>query len=101
MIEWSDDAVVGVVMASKGYPGDYKTGGCTGYAGVGCRYFCFSCGNDAWREAGYILSNGGRLLLTTAKGPTIKDAVEKVNEEMKTLDNEEFFYRKDIAHKAL
>ena len=102
VIEWSDDAVVGVVMASKGYPGDYKTGVLLPDLTVlDPEISVFHAGTMRGEEPGTFLSNGGRLLLTTAKGPTIKDALEKVNEEMKKLDNEAFFYRKDIGHKAL
>lgn len=101
-IEWSDDAVVGVVTAAKGYPGEYKKGmPLPDLTLLGPEISVFHAGTSQREEDGALVSNSGRLLLTTAKGKTIKEAVKKVYAEMKKTDHEEFFYRKDIAYKAL
>ncbi|MBS4179469.1 phosphoribosylamine--glycine ligase [Lederbergia citrea] len=101
-ITWSDDAVVGVVLAAKGYPGEYKKGiALPNLEITDPDVSIFHAGTTRREEDGAYLSNGGRLLLTTAKGDTIKSAVEKVYKEMKKIDDKEFFYRNDIGHKAL
>lgn len=101
-INWSDDAVVGVVLASKGYPGDYAKGVQLPDLTVkDPDVAIFHAGTKRRTEDGAFLSNGGRLLLTTAKASTIEAAVAKVYDAMKSQDHEEFFYRSDIAHKAL
>ncbi len=102
-IEWSDDAVIGVVMASKGYPGEHESGlvlpdlSVINDPDVGV----FHAGTAEGAEPGQYVSAGGRLLLVAAKAPTVKQSFEKVYEEMKKLDHEDFFYRRDIGHKAL
>lgn len=101
-IIWSDDAVVGVVLAAKGYPGDYQKGIALPDLTVSDQDVAvFHAGTIRSDEQGTYLSNGGRLLLTTAKADTIQHAVEKVYQEMKNQNHPEFFYRTDIAYKAL
>ena len=61
-IDWSDDAVVGVVLASKGYPGDYKKGIALPPMPVGnADVAIYHAGTIRREEDGAYLSNGGRL----------------------------------------
>lgn len=102
VIEWASDAVIGVVVASKGYPGDYEKGLPIPDLNVldpGIKVF--HAGTAAGKERGTYESNGGRLLLVAAKGANIQDAYANVYKEMKKLDSEHFFYRSDIGHNAL
>ncbi|MFC5465101.1 phosphoribosylamine--glycine ligase [Lederbergia graminis] len=100
-IKWSNDAVVGVVLAAKGYPGDYEKGvAIPNFESSDPNVSLFHAGTTRPNAEGPYLSNGGRLLLTAAKAETIAAAMEKVYSEMKQLDHPEFFYRKDIAKKA-
>lgn len=98
-LTWSDDAVVGVVVAAKGYPGEYEKGVEFPDLSVVDQATIYHAGT-AKNEAGKLVSNGGRLLLVTAKADTIRAAVDTVYNEMKKIEHEAFFYRKDIAHKA-
>ncbi|MBO0996082.1 phosphoribosylamine--glycine ligase [Bacillus sp. SD088] len=99
---WSDTAVAGVVLAAKGYPAEYKKG-------VPLPELDFAGPNISLYHAGTLLpvkegpyySNGGRLLLMTAKADSISAAVKQVYSEMANITEDEFFYRKDIAAKAL
>lgn len=101
-IKWSNDAVVGVVLAAKGYPGDYEKGvAIPNFESSDPNVSLFHAGTTRPNAEGPYLSNGGRLLLTAAKAETIAAAMEKVYSEMKQLDHPEFFYRNDIAKKAL
>lgn len=98
-LTWSDDAVVGVVVAAKGYPGEYEKGVEFPDLSVVDQATIYHAGT-AKNEAGKLVSNGGRLLLVTAKADTIRAAVDTVYDEMKKIEHDAFFYRKDIAHKA-
>ncbi|MBS4198056.1 phosphoribosylamine--glycine ligase [Bacillus sp. FJAT-49732] len=101
-IQWSNEAVVGVVLAAEGYPGDYKKGvALPTFSSDDSSVALFHAGTSRDDKEGPYLSNGGRLLLAAAKADSIEEAVNKVYQEMKQLDHQEFFYRKDIAHKAL
>lgn len=99
---WSNTAVVGVVLAAKGYPAKYKTG-------VPLPEMIIEHPNVSLYHAGTSLpssegpyySNGGRVLLMSAKADSIPAAVKQVYAEMSKITEDEFFYRKDIADKAL
>lgn len=95
-IEWSDDACVGVVMASAGYPGSYKTGfPVTGLDSLDKDILVFHAGTKL--ESGQILTNGGRVLTVVAMGKTIAEAREKVYANISRIHFEGCHYRKDIA----
>lgn len=98
---WSDDAVVGVVVATKGYPGEYKKGlPLPDLNVVSAETDIYHAGTTKDPQTGRYKSNGGRLLLVTSKGKTIEEAIDKVYSEMEKIEDDSFFYRKDIAHKA-
>ncbi len=95
-VEWSDDACVGVVMASAGYPGSYKTGfPITGLDDLDKDIMVFHAGTKL--ESGQVLTNGGRVLTVVAMGKTIAKAREKVYANIRRIHFEGCHYRKDIA----
>jgi len=95
-IEWSDDACVGVVMASAGYPGSYKTGfPISGLDDLDKDIVVFHAGTRV--SAGKVLTNGGRVLTVVATGGTIAEAREKVYNNITRIHFEGCHYRKDIA----
>jgi len=97
-VEWSDDACVGVVMASGGYPGSYKTGfPITGLDSLDKEIMVFHAGTKAGSEPGQILTGGGRVLTVAAMGKTIAEAREKVYANIPRIKFEDCYYRKDIA----
>ncbi len=78
-VEWSEDACVGVVMASAGYPGKYKTGfPITGLDNLDKDILVFHAGTKIGSEPGQVLTNGGRVLTVVAIGKTIAEARAKV-----------------------
>lgn len=102
VIEWSNDAVIGVVYASNGYPGDYEKGlPLPDLKTLDPSIKVFHAGTAAGSEEGTYVSNGGRLLLLAAKGADIATASDNVYKEMNKLDSDYFFCRKDIGYKAL
>ncbi len=97
-VEWSEDACVGVVMASAGYPGSYKTGfPITGLDDLEKDILVFHAGTKLGAEPGQVLTNGGRVLTVVATGKTIAEAKEKVYHNISRIYFEGCHYRKDIA----
>ncbi len=100
-LKWSDDPAVCVVMASQGYPGSYPKGlpisGLEEAAKTGC--VVFHAGTKAAAD-GTILTNGGRVLGVTARGTTLREAVDKAYQGVSKIHWDGVEFRKDIAHKA-
>jgi len=96
-IEWSEDACVGVVMASAGYPGSCKTGfPISGLNELDKDIVVFHAGTKLGLE-GEVLTSGGRVLTVVATGKTIAEAREKVYANIPRIHFEGCHYRKDIA----
>jgi len=95
-IEWRDEACVGVVMASGGYPGSYKTGfPIKGLDKVDDDILVFHAGT---RESeGIIYTDGGRVLTVTATGGTINEACDRVYNNIRRIHFEGCHYRHDIG----
>ncbi|MDP4171150.1 MAG: phosphoribosylglycinamide synthetase C domain-containing protein, partial [Bacillota bacterium] len=99
-IEWEDRAMLGVVLASKGYPESYETGRViSGLSTLERDTYVFHAGTLKSDE-GEWLSNGGRILLVGAKGNSIKEAKEKVYGELEKIESDGVFYRTDIGSRA-
>lgn len=97
-IRWHEQATVGVVLASKGYPSHYEKG--AGITGTDCfDGLIFHMGTKC--ENGQLLTNGGRVLMCIATGANLQEAQRKVYSEIQKIHCENLFYRKDIAHWAL
>ncbi|MGN7176952.1 phosphoribosylamine--glycine ligase [Paenibacillus sp. FSL R5-0490] len=99
-IEWSEEAIVGVVAASKGYPEAYEKGAVLHGLDALKDVFVFHAGTDR-NSSGEYVTNGGRVLLAGARASTLKDAQQKVYSELENLQCEGVFCRKDIADKAI
>ncbi|MCZ6684615.1 MAG: phosphoribosylamine--glycine ligase [Candidatus Dadabacteria bacterium] len=100
--QWYDQASVCVVMASKGYPGDYKKGfqidridDVNDMDGV----IVFHSGTS--RDGSNIVANGGRVLGVTALGDNIPDAISTAYNAVNHIDCELLYFRTDIGKKAL
>ena len=97
-VEWSEDACVGVVMASGGYPGSYKTGFLiTGLDNLDRDILVFHAGTRLDSGTGQVLTNGGRVLTVIATGKTLNEARGKVYNNIARISFEGCHYRRDIA----
>jgi phosphoribosylamine--glycine ligase len=95
---WRTGYSLGVVLASKGYPGSYQKGfAIKGLDQVDAHVIHMG---TAFKD-GQFLTAGGRVLMVVAEGPSIAQAREKVYEEIRKIDCDQLFYRTDIAHIAL
>jgi len=101
-IEWHDKAAVCVVMASEGYPGDYRKGdlisGLDRAAEVEDLYV-FHAGTAL--KDGRCVTNGGRVLGVTALGSTVKEAIAAAYQGVSRITWPGVQSRTDIGKKAL
>jgi len=96
-IEWSSEACVGVVAASGGYPGSYKTGfPIQGIDSVDKDVLVFHAGTKLGDD-GIIYTDGGRVLTVVGVGEGMAEAREKVYRNIPNIYFEGCHYRKDIA----
>ncbi len=97
-LQWKKQATVGVVMASKGYPGSYTKGaeitGVNDFDGLVLHM------GTTLRD-GHLLPKGGRVLMCIAHGKDIPEAQQRVYAEIQKIHCDNLFYRTDIAHWAL
>jgi phosphoribosylamine--glycine ligase len=97
-IESTEEACVGVVMASGGYPGNYQIGlPIEGLHDVDKDVMVFHAGTKVGAEPWEVLTNGGRVLTVVAMGKTVAQAREKVYANISRITFEGAHYRKDIA----
>jgi phosphoribosylamine--glycine ligase len=101
-LRWHDDAALTVVMASKGYPGEYVRD--TPIAGLeaaraieGVEIFHAA----TRREGGLLLASGGRVLNVTARGKTVAEAQRRAYQAVRAIDWPGGFYRSDIGWRAV
>ena len=95
---WKDAVTLGVVLASKGYPGKYEKGfPISGVEDVEGRVYHMG---TAFRD-GSLVTNGGRVLMVVGTGADVADARANVYREVAKIACENLFYRNDIAHCAL
>lgn len=95
-LTWKDEACVGVVLASKGYPNAYDKGVALPENNATGDAFIIQAGTKQ-TDAG-LVSNGGRVLLVGATGKDLDSARETAYANLKVYDeNDAFFYRTDIG----
>jgi phosphoribosylamine--glycine ligase len=101
-VRWFPDSALTVVMAAKGYPGDYARGtrieGLDEAAEVeGAEIF--HAGTIA--KDGAILANGGRVLNVCASGKTIAEAQRRAYQAVDRIQWPDGFCRHDIGWQAV
>ncbi len=101
-LRWRDEAALTVVMATKGYPGDYGKG--SEIRGVDAAaklegVQIFHAGTA--RKDGKLVANGGRVLNVTATGKSVAEAQRRAYEAVDLIDWPEGFCRRDIGWRAI
>ncbi|HEY50717.1 MAG TPA: phosphoribosylamine--glycine ligase, partial [Dehalococcoidia bacterium] len=97
-VQWSEEACVGVVMASAGYPGSYQTGfPISGLNDVDRDVMVFHAGTKEGSAPGEVMTSGGRVLTVVATGKDLNEAREKVYNNINRIRFEGCQYRRDIA----
>ena len=101
-IEWSEDAVVCVVVASEGYPNSYEQGkeiSGLDMAAEDQNTFVFHAGTDL--KGDKTVTSGGRVLGVTSQAPSLQKAIVKAYEGVNKIHFEGMYCRRDIAAKGL
>ena len=103
-IEWKNQTAVCVIMAARGYPGNYEKGKIIKglNSDFGQDVMIFHAGT-AMDSQGRIVTNGGRVLGVTALG---KDAMHAINNVYSAVGKIQWgesghYYRTDIARRAI
>lgn len=95
-LQWSEEAMLGVVIAAEGYPGDVEKGNpLPDLVDLTEKFDVYHAGTKL--VDGQFVGNGGRVLLVAAKANTLKEAQEKVYSTINEQQWGKFFYRKDIG----
>jgi phosphoribosylamine--glycine ligase len=101
-LRWYDDAALTVIMATKGYPGDYGKGSVIHGLDEAAKVEgveIFHAGTVA--KDGKILANGGRVLNICAMGKTVAEAQQRAYAAVDRIDWPEGFCRRDIGWQAV
>ena len=101
-LRWFDDVALTVIMATKGYPGDYGKGsvidGLDDAAKVeGVEIFHAGTKADGTR----ILANGGRVLNICATGCSVTEAQQRAYQAVDRIKWPDGFCRRDIGWQAV
>jgi phosphoribosylamine--glycine ligase len=101
-LRWRNETALAVVMAAKGYPGDYRKGSqITGLDAArrveGVEIFH---AGTASRD-GDIFANGGRVLNICALGKDVAEAQQRAYRAAACIDWPDGFYRRDIGWRGL
>ena len=101
-LKWSDEATLGFVMASKGYPGSYEKGfEITGLdealedPAVRIYHMGTKLAAPAYTTA------GGRVLMVVGAGKDLREARDKALAAVLKIKCDNLFYRTDIGHWVL
>jgi len=115
-IEWHENAFLGVVLASKGYPDTFEKGieikrietESRKQKAVSRNEALLSKSTDSSRifhcgtakiESKWV-NNGGRVLIVVGEGKTLVDARQKAYEAVEKIDCKNLFYRTDIGYQS-
>ncbi len=101
-VNWADDHALTVVLAARGYPGDYEKGsvirGLDDLA-EDSHHMVFHAGTA--EDHGNIIATGGRVLNVTARGTTLQEAHDAAYATVDRIDWPGGFCRRDIGWRAL
>jgi len=101
-VEEASDVAVIVMLASKGYPGDYEKGfPITGIEEAAAREGVIIFHSATARRGPTYVTNGGRVLGVAATAPDIRTAVERAYAAIGDVHFEGMHYRRDIGRRAL
>ena len=101
-LDWNPDPAITVVLAARGYPGDYRKGDQIGGLDAAAAVegvTVFHAGTRAGPQG--VEASGGRVLNVSATGPTLAEARVRAYAAIDRIDWPGGFCRRDIAWRAL
>ncbi len=100
-MSWKRGYGATVVMASEGYPGSYRKGiFINGLETVDNNCSVFHAGT-VYNKNKKMVTDGGRVLMVTSSGNSIKEAIENTYKNVHKISFEGAYYRKDIGYREL
>ena len=97
-LRWRDEATLGIVLASEGYPGPCEKGAeIRGAEDTGALVYHMG---TALRD-GRLVTAGGRVLIVVGRGATLAEARDRALEAAGRIGCDRLFYRRDIGAQAL
>jgi phosphoribosylamine--glycine ligase len=101
-LRWADDAALTVVMAARGYPGEYAKGSEIRNLDAAAEVEGVQIFHAATeRQDGKLIATGGRVLNVTAAGKTVAEARQRAYQAVDRIDWPDGFCRRDIGWRAL
>ena len=97
-IRWKKESAVCVILASGGYPKNYKKGLEIKIGDIDKDILLFHAGTKKGDD-GKLLTNGGRVIGVTALGRNIEEARKKAYKNIEKIYFENMHFRKDIGIK--
>ena len=94
-LRWKDESVLGVVLASNGYPGSYAKGAPIDIA-PGYAERVYHMGTKR-ADDGRLQTAGGRVLMAVASAPSTPEAARRCYAAVGQIQCDNLFYRRDIA----
>lgn len=100
-LAWDPRASLGIVIASRGYPGSYETGAVIHGLDqdFGPNIKVFHAGTKP--QGGETLTSGGRVLCTVALATSVSEAHELAYNAVANIGWDGAFYRRDIGYRAI
>ena len=93
--EWSDESILGIVLASKGYPGSYSKG-CPITIDDDIEAHIYHMGTAVDNDCNLVTA-GGRVMMAVCKGSDVADARAKANAATAKIHCDNLFHRSDIG----
>ncbi len=98
-LKWKNKKSMAVIMASGGYPVEYKKGkeifGLDDMENSGSEVFHAGTKLDGNK----VYTNGGRVLAVTSLGDSYQDVYDRCYQNIKKINFDKAYYRKDIGFK--
>ncbi|MCS6778335.1 MAG: phosphoribosylamine--glycine ligase [Geminicoccaceae bacterium] len=100
-VRWFPDHALGVVLASRGYPGSFRRGSeIRGLDGLQNTEGVLVFHAATRREGERWLADGGRVLTVVGTAPTLAEARARAYAAVERVDWPEGFFRRDIGRSA-
>jgi phosphoribosylamine--glycine ligase len=90
-----------VVLAAKGYPGEYVKSILIDSTKPKEKDTMIFHAGTKFADDGSIVSSGGRVLGIVSLGDSLKDSIDKTYSFINSFKTDSLFYRKDIGRRAL
>ncbi|MQH43594.1 phosphoribosylamine--glycine ligase, partial [Escherichia coli] len=91
--KWKNESIVGVMLASKGYPDAYEKGHKVSGFDLNENYFV----SGLKKQGDTFVTSGRRVILAIGKGDNVQDAQRDAYEKVSQIQSDHLFYRHDIA----